>query len=175
MIDEKNDARLVIERRLEEAADAALSDADIILDRENRYPTISEMAKAVYEKRGDLMEDAKESVLFDRLCWVIKRRKAARFARLTRQLDLPGLELPRTVFMKNGSRPRLEHCTAREFDEAIKVLEGQSRERQNPKLGRLKIAREIMEEYRMQTRDITWGEVKRKEAEKRDFERLDVA
>ena len=172
MLDGKNATRLSIDKGLEEAADSALSDAAIILDRTGKYPTIPEMAESAYGKHEDLMEAAKKQVLLDRLCWIIKRRKAARFAKDYRQLDLPGLELPRTIFLKNGSRPYLENCTARQFDEAIKVLEGQSRERQTPKLRKLKIAREIMEEYQLQRRDITWGEVKRKEAEKRDFERL---
>lgn len=171
MLGAKN-TRLAIDKGLEEAADAALSDAAIVLDRTSRYPTVPEMAEAAYEKNGDLMEQAKKPILLDRLCWVIKRRKAARFAKKYRQLELPGLELPQTIFLKDGRRPRLEYCTARQIDEAIKLLEAQTRDRQIPKVRKLKIAREIMEEYQLQKRDITWGEVKQKEAEKRDFERL---
>ena len=161
-----------IDRRIEEAADAALSEADLLCERENRYPTIAGMAEAIYSGRPDLMEEAKKPVLLDRLQWVLKRRKLARFQEEFHQMDLPGLELPRTVFLRNGSRPRLDLCTAPEIDNAIRVLEGNARERETPKLRRLKIARQIMDPYLLGQPKIHWGEVKKKELERRDFNRL---
>jgi hypothetical protein len=166
-----------IEKQLERAVDAKLSAADKLWEQtyrlpDARYPSILEMADDLYAQNADLMEEAKKQVLLDRLYWLFKRRKAAKFAIDFRQIDLPGLDLPRTVYLKNGSRPRIELCTARQIDEGIKVLEAQARERQNPKIARLKIAREMMESYLADTKGITWGEVKQKELERRDFERL---
>ena len=173
MRDEKLSLTLSTQRRLEQAVDSALADATALWEKEQRYyPHVLEMAEGIYVKNPELMEEAKKMVLLDRLCWLLKRRKTARFQQEFRQMDLPGLELPRTIYLKNGSRPRLEICTAREIDEGIRLLEGQAREKQNPKIRRLKIARQMMEPYRKEAPNVTWGEVKQKEAERRDFDRL---
>ena len=70
-----------IEKRLEQAIDSALADADALWAQEERYPSIPEIAANIYAAQNELMEDAKRMVLLDRLCWLIKRRKAARYAK----------------------------------------------------------------------------------------------
>jgi len=158
--------------RLEQAVDAALSAADAVYAREHKWPGIAGIAESLYNAQPELMEEAKRPIIMERLYWLIKRRRSARRDERYHQLELPGIELPRTVFLKNGSRTRVDYLTATQIDEAVKVLEAQSRERQTPKIRRLRAAREVMERYLADNRTITWGDVKKREIERLDFERL---
>lgn len=159
---------------LEKAVDDALAAADLAWERDElkRYPSIGQIAESVFDGNPELMEDAKRPVLIDRLYWLAKRRRTARFSQKFGQLELPGLELPRTVYLKNGQRNRTDYCNGRQIEEAIKVLESQQRDRQNPKIQRLRNALSVMEPYRADNRDILWVDVKKKELERRDFERM---
>ncbi len=74
--------------------------------------------------------------------------------------------LPESIFLRNGRRPRLDHCTVSEVDDNIKLR--RTRADNDPHLAQMEAVSRLMHEYSAENRGITWAEVKRREAAKRE-------
>jgi hypothetical protein len=140
-------------------------------EREGRDPGGLAIAREIYEGESDFIEEAKEAWMLQKLAWYANRKLGDRWRAKYPQTELPGFEgMDRTIFLRNGRRPRLDYCSAPEIEDHIKLL--RSRFRDSPKLKRMEALLELMHRYTPEQRDITWIEVKRKELERRDFERI---
>lgn len=158
--------------RLEEVVDAAWAAEHEERQRNPNAPrhTGPELADRIRDSNPDLVKEMEWPCVRDRIVWVVKRRRGA--WRDEHQLTLPGIDLPKTIPLRNGRRPHCYYCTAREMEQAIGVLRQQSRDRLTPKIRSLERALEIMRPYAEEEPDITWSAVVRKELERREFDRI---
>ena len=119
------------------------------------------------------MEMLKEPWMVERLAWQINRKRAERWRAESSQLALPGFEeMPLRIFLRNGQRPRLEFATMSQVEDHVKLL--RTRFKNSPRLRKMEAVLDLMRRY-AEDKDAfgaTWADVKRKELERRDFERL---
>jgi hypothetical protein len=109
--------------------------------------------------------------MIDRLAWQINRKRGERCRSKYPQMVLPGLEEePYRINLRNGQRPRLNYATTSQVEDHVKLL--RSRFQGSTRLKRMEAIAEIMRRYVDDNIGITWSEVKAKELERRDFERL---
>jgi len=78
--------------------------------------------------------------------------------------------MPSMIFLRNGQRPKLEYATTSDIEDHVKLL--RTRFHDSPRVKKMEAVLELMRGHTSQNRGITWGEVKRKELERRDFDRL---
>jgi hypothetical protein len=121
-----------------------------------------------------LIEDLKEAWMLEKLAWHINRKRGDRWRRRSPQMDLPGFEnMPRMIFLRNGQRPRLEYATTSDIEDHVKLL--RTRFHDSARVKKMEAVLALMRQHtseNQESRGITWGEVKQKELERRDFERL---
>jgi hypothetical protein len=129
------------------------------------------VARRIYESEPALMNELKERWMIERLAWQINRKRAERWRARSSQMELPGFEeMPRRILLRNGTRPRLEYSTVREVEEHLRLL--RSRFKKSAQVRKMEAVLELMRRYAEDDPDITWADVKKKEMERGDFERL---
>jgi len=110
----------------------------------------------------------------ERLAWQINRKRAERWRAGSSQLALPGFEeMPLRIFLRNGQRPRPGVSPQlSQVEDHVKLL--RTRFKNSPRLKKMEAVLELMRRY-ADDKDAfgeTWGDVKKKELERRDFDRL---
>jgi hypothetical protein len=155
------------QQQIDKLIDEAIELADIGGIRVSHWA----IAERLYDSEAALMKEIERTWILERLVWIISRKRRNRY--LTRQADemptiyssqlvLPGFEgLPRTIFLKNGKRHRLDFATAPQVNEHIAMLK--ARMDRSPKIARFEAVLKVMRKYTGQQPDITWAEVKAKE------------
>jgi hypothetical protein len=153
------------EGNLEARVERILAEAIELADIGGIKVPVRSIADRVYDSEPDLMAELQRPWMVERLIWMIsrKRRSTRRNSVETEaQLPLPGFEdLPRTIFLPNGRRHRLDHANRTHIIEHIKMLK--SRLSFHPKIEKMEAVLALMTKYSDTEPGITWGEVKRKE------------
>jgi hypothetical protein len=157
-----------VDKRLSGVLDAAIEIAAL---GEKRVSSI-DIARHVFQSEAALMDQLKELWMVEKLAWYVNRKRGELWrAKRGPQMYLPGFEdVPKTIFLRNGQRPRLEYATVGAVEDHVKLL--RSRFRDSRKVKKMEAVLELMRKYTPDEKDITWGEVKKKELERRDFDRL---
>jgi hypothetical protein len=158
-----------VEKRLDGILDAAIERAY----NDHRGIKGAALAREIYGSEPELMEELKESWMVERLAWHINRKRTERWRENSSQLVLPGFEeMPLRIFLRNGERPRLDYATMSQIEDHVKLL--RTRFTNSPRLKRMEAVLDLMRRYAAQKENfgITWSDVKKKELERRDFERL---
>ena len=124
------------------------------------------IAERIYDTNPELMAELSRPWCLDRLLWIIGRRRVSawrnRAIEVYPQLVLPGFEgLPRTIFLRNGSRKKLDDATATNVSEHIKMLK--ARIKTSTKIQRMEAVLGLIQKYSRDEPGITWAEVKRRE------------
>jgi hypothetical protein len=136
-----------------------------------RSPGGLAIAREIYESEPALMEELKDPWMLQKLAWLVNRKLAERWRTKYPQVELPGFEgMDRTIILRNGRRPRLDYCRAAEIEDHIKLI--RVRFEGSLRLKKMEALLELMHRYTPDDPDINWSDVKRKELERRDFERL---
>jgi len=149
----------------------ALDDAVELADLGGRHLPGIAIARTIYTAEPELIEELKEAWMLEKLAWHINRKRGDRWRRKSPQMELPGFEnMPSMIFLRNGQRPKLEYATTSDIEDHVKLL--RTRFHDSPRVKKMEAVLELMRRHTSQNRGITWGEVKRKELERRDFDRL---
>lgn len=137
-------------------------EASIMLNPET---AIVELAKRIYNSEPELMEQVKETLLIDRLIWMIGRKKQALAA--AEQMPLPGFEdLPRRITFKDGRRAALRHADLDQMKAYRQLLA----ERQDKRLDAVDRLIVLMVEEQKRTRGrVTVADVIAAEKKKQDW------
>lgn len=124
-----------------------------------------DLARKIYRSESTLMEEFKESLLIDRLIWMIGRRKQSIAA--ANQLPLPGFEsLPRRINSKDGKRTAIRHADLDQLKAYREVLV----ERQDSRLDALdRLIALVTEEQRRTRSRVTVADVMAAEQKKQDW------
>ena len=158
-----------VEKRLDEVLAEAMDAAY----EAGRGVKGAKLAREIYLSQSELMEMLKEPWMVEWLAWQINRKRAERWRAESSQLALPGFEeMPLRIFLRNGQRPRLEFATMSQVEDHVKLL--RTRFKNSPRLRKMEAVLDLMRRY-AEDKDAfgaTWADVKRKELERRDFERL---
>jgi hypothetical protein len=151
--------KLDLERRLADILHEAISMADL---GQARVPSHA-IAERIFSEQPELMAELHHLWAVERLIWMIARARRAR-RRETRPslqlvLDDPLFkDLPETIYLRNGRRPKLDHCNATQVEEYLKSL--RERYAHHRKVTQMEAVLEKMRLYTGEKRGITWGEVK---------------
>src|SRR5271157_435712 len=98
-----------VENRLDRTLDEAID----LADRDGRRESGLAIAQRIYASERALIEELKEAWMVEKLAWHINRKRGERWRVKSPQMELPGFEdMPRTIFLRNGQRPRMEYATA---------------------------------------------------------------
>jgi hypothetical protein len=151
--------------------DKVIADAIELADIGGIRVSNQAIAERIYDSELDLMRELQRPWMLDRLLWIISRKRRNRFmgqqaddnpTDYSVQLVLPGFEgLPRTIFLKNGKRHRLDFATTQQVAEHIAMLKARMDE--SPKIARFEAVLKLMRKYSDAKPDIRWIEVKRAE------------
>lgn len=158
-----------VENRLSQILDDAI---DLAYLGEKRIEGLA-IARHVFSSEPALMEELKEAWMVEKLAWYINRKRGERWRSKLPQINLPGFEdMPRTIFLRSGERPRLEYATVGVIEDHVKML--RARLRDSPKVRKMEAVLALMRHYSCDRdhRDITWQDVKKRELERLDFERI---
>ena len=157
-------AKLELEKRLFLILDEAISMADL-----GQTPVPSQsIAERIFNEEPALMADLFHLWAVERLVWMIARRRRARHRErrpsLQLVLDDPVFKgLPETIYLRNGRRPKLDHCNTSQIEEYLKSL--RERYLHHAKIAQMEAVLDKMRLYSGDERGITWGDVKRRLAE----------
>ncbi len=124
------------------------------------------IAGRIYDSEPELMTELQRPWMVDRLNWMIARmrRDRRRAKSADDQLALPGFEsLPRTIFLRDGARQKLDNANTTQVREHVKML--RSRLKHHAKIDQMEAVLELMRKHSHEKHGITWAEVKRKELE----------
>jgi hypothetical protein len=156
--------RLELEKRLYAIIDEAAAMADLGQSIVRSHI----IAERIFTEQPELMADLFHLWAVDRLLWMVTRRRREKYRErwpsLQLVLDDPIFKgLPETIYLRNGRRPKLDHCTVPQVEEYLKSL----RERyiHHRKVGQMEAVLDKMRLYSGEKRGITWGEVKTRIAE----------
>lgn len=158
---------MVAIENLEEKVRKTLEDALELAQIGGRKAKPSLVAESVYRSDPELVEAVKQQYILDRwsrLVGVLQRNhKYAQVAHL--QLVLPDpifQDLPQTIFLRNGTRPKLDYCSLDETQEHLEVL--RERFKVHPRVAQMEALVAIHRKWAKKDTKLTWGEAKRREA-----------
>jgi hypothetical protein len=158
--------KLSLEKRIEHMLDEAIELADL---GDRRVPA-QKIAERIVDSETELVREAQRFWSIERLTWMISRRRRARWRNETPlQMVLPDpifQGLPRTIFLRNGQRPRLDFCTVSETEDHLKLL--RDRLKSHPRVQQMEAVVELHRKWAAIQRGISWSDAKRREAESRE-------
>lgn len=129
--------------------------------------TSREIAEEFYREQPELVEHFRDAWICEKLAVLIAKHRLALRRASNQQLQFEGLlgfkSLPQKVVLKSGEKMRREEATIRFFREHRAMLW----KKKSPGLEQADKAIALMEKYTKREPDITWGEVVRREAEKK--------
>lgn len=160
----------ILGKRVEKTLHEAIELADL----GDRRISARKIAERVFESEPDLVEEAKRPTIVDRWTWMVTRMRRERWDGMapSRQmvLDDPIFKnLPETVFLRNGTRPKLDQCLLSETEDHLKLL--QERLKKHPRVKQFEAVVELHRKWAATRRGVTWGDAKKLEAEEREKNR----
>lgn len=158
--------KLNLDKRIE----AMLDDAIELADLGDRHIPAIKIAERIVDEDTELLREAQRFWTIERLAWMIARRRKDRWRHQhPRQMVLPDpvfQNLPKTIFLRNGQRPRLDYCTVSETEDHLKLL--RDRLKNHPRVRQMEAVVEIHRKWAAAHRGICWLDAQRKEAESRE-------
>ena len=159
--------KATLEKRLEKALDEAIELADL---GDEHIPAVK-IAGRVFDSETDLIEEITRPWIVERLAWMISRRRRARWDReLGRgQMILPDpifKGLPKTIFLRNGQRPRLMGSQLTQTEDHLKLL--RERYENHPRVTQFEAVVELHRKWARVHRGISLQDAMRREAEERE-------
>jgi hypothetical protein len=159
--------------KLETRIELMLDEAIELASLGDQHIKARSIAERIYESEKDLMEEVSRLWVVERLTWMITRRRRARWDQeLGRgQMMLPDpvfQGLPKTVFLRNGQRPRLMHTVLSETEDHLKLL--RERFKNDPRVRQFEAVVELHRKWSAVQRGITLGEAMKHEAQEREQE-----
>ena len=159
--------KLKLEKRLDKVLDEAIELASI----GDQYVAAHKIAARVYETETELMEEVSRTWVIERLTWVISRRRRARWdQRLGRgQMVLPDpifQGLPKTIFLRNGKRPRLGGAILTETEDHLRLL--RERFKNHPRVTQFEAVVDLHRKWATIERGISLEDAMRREAGERE-------
>jgi hypothetical protein len=156
-----------LEKRIEAALDEAIELAEI----GSAHVPAHRLAQRIYETEVSLMEEASRAWVIERLTWMITRRRRARwdqkFPHLQMCLPDPVFQgLPKTVFLRNGERPKLLTTTLTQTEDHLKLL--RERFKHDPRVRQFEAVVELHRKWAAIERGITLGDAMMREAKERE-------
>jgi hypothetical protein len=158
-----------LETRLEKTLDEAIELASI----GDQYVSARKIAERIYATETEIVQEISRPLVIDRLTWMITRRRRARwdqkYSRNQMMLPDPIFQgLPKTVFLRNGARPRLMHTTLSQTEDHLKLL--RERFKNDPRVRQFEAVVELHRKWTAIHRGITLAEAMKHEAEERERE-----
>ncbi len=156
-----------LETRIERTVDEAIELSSI----GDQHVKAQKIAERIYETEPDLIAEVSRAWVLERLTWIITRRRRARWDQeLGRgQMTLPDpvfQGLPKTVFLRNGERPRLMHTTLSQTEDHLKLL--RERFKNDPRVRQFEAVVELHRKWSGIERGISLGDAMKREAEERE-------
>jgi len=160
---------LKIETRVEKILDEAIELADI----GDQRVKARDIAERVYAEESALMSEISRSWVLERLTWMITRRRRARwdnkYARGQMVLPDPIFQgLPKTVFLRNGERPRLMNTILTQTEDHLRLL--RERFKNDPRVRQFEAVVDLHRKWSTIERGITLGEAMERESRQREKE-----
>lgn len=158
---------LKIETRIENILDEAIELATI----GDQFVKAQKIAERVYASEPDLMAEVSRLWVIERLTWIITRRRRARwdqkYSRNQMMLPDPIFQgLPKTVFLRNGERPKLMQTMLSQTEDHLKLL--RERFKNDPRVRQFEAVVELLRKWTAVQRGITLEEAMRLEAQERE-------
>jgi hypothetical protein len=164
---------IIMRETLEKRIEKVLREAVELADLGNQRISARKIADRVFDTEPDLVEEAKRPILVDRWAWLIARMRRARWDAESRPysqqmvLDDPIFkDLPKTVFLRNGKRPKLDFCLLTDTEDHLKLL--RERFQRHPRVIQFEAVVELHRKWAAIKRGCTWYDAKQMEAEERD-------
>jgi hypothetical protein len=156
---------------LEDRVSKVIEEALELADLGDLYIPAHKVAARVFETETDLIAEVARPWIVERLTWMISRRRGARRTEKypSEQMVLPDpifQGLPKTIFLRNGERPRLDYATLTETEDHLKLL--RERFKTNARVTQFEALVELHRKWAAVYRGITWTDAKRREAEQRE-------
>lgn len=129
------------------------------------------IAERIYDSEPDFAARMARDCVIERLAWLISRRRRARWndSQAGAQMMLPDpifQNLPRTVILRDGTRPALDSCTLQQVKDHIGVL--RARYKQHPRITQMEAVFELMQRHAIAGKKVTWATAKQAETTARD-------
>ncbi len=157
--------RLELERRIGHTIDEALEFAHLGGGR----IAADKLAMRVFDENPDLMREVQRAWSIERLTAMIRRRRRELLTNAHPEqmvLDDPIFrDLPRSVFLRDGRRPRLDYCTVTEVEDHLKLL--RQRLKNHARINQMEAVVELHHKWAAKYPGITWEKAQRREAEER--------
>lgn len=161
----------VLGEKLERRLRRALGEAIELADLGGQHIASHKIAGRVFDSEPALMAELHRPWAIDRLTWMIAEQRRERYGGSSlfgAQMVLPDpvfQGLPRSVFLHNGQRPKLDDCKLPQVRDHLRLL----RERfdNSPRVRQMEAVVELHEKWAARSRNITWGQAKQREAEER--------
>ena len=154
-------------RNVEKVVDEAIELADL----GERGITARAIAERIHDSEPGLVAQVSREWIVERLTWMVSRRRRSRWNEkfAGRQMMLPDpifQNLPRTIILRNGQRPRLDTCDAKQVIDHLAAL--RARYGKHPRITQMEAVLKLMKSHATAGKRITWGEVKALESSARE-------
>ena len=157
--------KIDLEKKVTKVIDEALELAYL----GGRRPAAHKIAERVFDSEPKLMQEVFRLWAIERLTWMMNRRRRELWHdRLPEQMVLPDpifRDLPQSVFLHNGRRPKLDDCKLPEIRDHLRLL--RERYSHHARIAQMEAVVELHEKWAAVSRNITWADAKRREAEER--------
>lgn len=119
-------------------------------------------AERLFNAHPDLMMVAQRVFAIDRLTWLIERERTkmrveALYSRNPIHTDPAFRDLPRTIFLRDHSRPTLDYCSLKEVEEHLALLSS-ARRKNPPRIALMVVVAAILRRWSERRPGIRWLE-----------------
>lgn len=163
---------IIMQETLDKRIEKVLREAIELSDIGHQHISARKIAERIFDSEPDIVEEAKRPTIVENWTWKITRMRRQRwdsqFAPVSQQMLLDPIfkNLPKTIFLRDGTRPRLDSTMLGETEDHLKLL--RERFKNHPRVTQFEAVVALHRKWAAVHRGCSWLEAKQYEAEERE-------